>query len=109
MSEVEALLERSGGAFCLARKKFLCTPKRIRKAADIRRQWAERTVHSGWGETLIWKETQCLRFLSTAIVAGLLFGITAPAFAADPPKTKTECAKLSDMKWDATTKACVKK
>ena len=49
------------------------------------------------------------KILSTAIVAGLLFGITAPAFAADPPKTKKECAKLTDMKWDATTKACVKK
>ena len=33
------------------------------------------------------------KILSTAIVAGLLFGITAPAFAADPPKTKAECAK----------------
>jgi len=49
------------------------------------------------------------KILSTAIVAGLLFGIAGPAFAADPPKTKKECAKLTDMKWDATTKTCVKK
>ena len=49
------------------------------------------------------------KIFSTAIVAGLLVGITAPAFAADAPKTKKECAKLADMKWDATTKACVKK
>lgn len=49
------------------------------------------------------------KILSTAIVAGLLFGATAPAFAADPPKTKAECKKLTDMKWDSATKACVKK
>jgi hypothetical protein len=49
------------------------------------------------------------KILSTAIVVGLLFGITAPAFAADPPKTKADCAKLTDMKWDSKAKACVKK
>ena len=49
------------------------------------------------------------KILSTAIVAGLLFGVTASAFAADPPKTMADCKKLTDMKWDATTKACVKK
>ena len=49
------------------------------------------------------------KILSTAIVAGLLFSIAAPALAADAPKTKAECKKLTDMKWDATTKACVKK
>ena len=49
------------------------------------------------------------RFLSTAIVAGLLFALTAPAFAADAPKTKAECEKMKDMKWDDATKACVKK
>ena len=47
--------------------------------------------------------------LSIAIVAGLLSVLTAPAFAADPPKTKAECAKMTDMKWDAKTKTCVKK
>ena len=49
------------------------------------------------------------KILNTAIVAGFLFGITAPAFAADAPKTKAECAKMTDMKWDSATKACVKK
>jgi hypothetical protein len=50
------------------------------------------------------------KVISTAIVAAFLFAIGAPAFAADnPPKTKAECAKLSDMKWDAKTKTCVKK
>ena len=49
------------------------------------------------------------KILSTAVVAGLLFALTAPAVAADAPKTKTECDKLTDMKWDSATKACVKK
>ena len=49
------------------------------------------------------------RILSTAIIAGLLLAVTAPAFAADAPKTKAECQKLTDMKWDSKTKTCVKK
>ena len=49
------------------------------------------------------------KVLSTAIVAGLLFAVMAPAFAADAPKTKAECEKMKDMKWDDATKACVKK
>jgi hypothetical protein len=61
------------------------------------------------GNTLTVKENKMSKILSTAIVAGLLFGITGPAFAADPPKTKAECKKLTDMKWDSATKACVKK
>ena len=40
------------------------------------------------------------KILGAAIVAGLLFAVTAPAFAADAPKTKAECQKLTDMKWD---------
>jgi hypothetical protein len=49
--------------------------------------------------------------LRTAIVAGLLLAITAPAFAAEPaaPTTKADCEKMKDMKWDDATKACVKK
>ncbi len=47
--------------------------------------------------------------LSTTIVASLLFVFAAPAFAADAPKTKAECEKLTDMKWDSKTKTCVKK
>ena len=63
----------------------------------------------GLGEPSLRRRTKCPRILSTAIVAGLLFGVTAPAFAADPPKTKAECKKLTDMKWDSATKTCVKK
>ena len=48
------------------------------------------------------------KILSTVVVAGLLIALTAPAFAADAPKTKAECEKLTDMKWDAKTKTCVK-
>jgi hypothetical protein len=49
------------------------------------------------------------KILSTAVVGGLLFALAAPAFAADAPKTKAECEKLTDMKWDSKTKTCVKK
>jgi hypothetical protein len=49
------------------------------------------------------------KILSTAIIVGLLFGVTSAVFAADPPKTKAECEKMTDMKWDAAKKACVKK
>ena len=50
-----------------------------------------------------------LRILSSAIVAALLVAVTAPAFAADAPKTKADCEKTKDMKWDDAKKACVKK
>jgi hypothetical protein len=72
-----------------------------------------------------------VKIFSTAIVAGLLIAFTAPAaFAADAPPaatpaaptapaakaatataptTKADCKKLTDMKWDKTTKTCVKK
>jgi len=49
------------------------------------------------------------KILCTAIVAGLLFVFATPAGAADAPKTKAECEKLTDMKWDSKTKTCVKK
>jgi len=47
--------------------------------------------------------------LRVAIITAILSAVTAPTLAADPPKTKAECAKLSDMKWDSKTKTCVKK
>jgi hypothetical protein len=47
--------------------------------------------------------------LSATVIAGLLFVTTVPAFAADAPKTKAECEKLTDMQWDSKTKTCVKK
>ena len=49
------------------------------------------------------------KILSTAIIAGLLLTVSAPAFAADAPKTKADCEKTKDMKWDSKTKTCVKK
>jgi hypothetical protein len=55
------------------------------------------------------EEMTVSKVLSAAIVVGLLVAVTAPAFAADAPKTKAECQKLTDMKWDAKTKTCVKK
>jgi hypothetical protein len=50
-----------------------------------------------------------LRILSAAIVTAFVVVATAPTFAADAPKTKAECEKMKDMKWDDATKACVKK
>ena len=96
-------------AHCVDGKRFHRSPIQIRKAADIWRQQTERSVSSGSGKHPYSEGEQNVQELSTAIVAGLLFGVTAPAFAADPPKTKAECKKLTDMKWDSTTKACVKK
>jgi hypothetical protein len=73
------------------------------------------------------------KIMSTVIVAGFLFAVSAPVFAADAPattappavkeatppaaktdtttapKTKADCNKLTDMKWDKKTKTCVKK
>ncbi len=54
-------------------------------------------------------EESMSKILSTGIIAGLLLGATAAAFAADAPKTKAECDKLKDMKWDDAKKVCVKK
>jgi hypothetical protein len=49
------------------------------------------------------------KILSTAIIAGLLFAVSAPAFAADAPKTKGDCEKTKDIKCDDAKKVCVKK
>jgi len=50
------------------------------------------------------------KIVSTAILAGLLFGLAAPlAQAKSTPKTKAECEKMTNMKWDDTTSKCVKK
>ncbi len=46
---------------------------------------------------------------ANALVAGLLLAVSAPAFAADAPKTKADCEKTKDMKWDDKTSTCVKK
>ena len=50
------------------------------------------------------------KILSTAILAGLMFGLAAPIVQAkDAPKTKADCEKISTMKWDDATSKCVKK
>jgi hypothetical protein len=50
------------------------------------------------------------KIVSTAILAGLLFGLAAPiAQAKSAPKTKAECEKMTNMKWDDATSKCVKK
>ena len=43
--------------------------------------------------------------VSFAVALGLLVGAAAPSFAADAPKSKTECEK-AHMKWDTTAKKC---
>lgn len=50
------------------------------------------------------------KILSGALLAGLLLSVSAPviAVAANAPKTKASCKKAG-MKWDKTTKTCVKK
>ena len=49
--------------------------------------------------------------LSGAVVAGVLMVAAAPiaAYAADAPKDKASCEKVTGMKWDDATKTCVKK
>jgi hypothetical protein len=50
------------------------------------------------------------KIVSTAILAGLLFGLAAPiAQSKNTPKTKEECDKMTNMKWDDAAKKCVKK
>ena len=52
------------------------------------------------------------KIFSGAVIAGLLLAVSAPvvAYADDAaPKTKADCKKAKDMKWDDAKKACVKK
>jgi ABC-type Fe2+-enterobactin transport system substrate-binding protein len=51
------------------------------------------------------------KILSGAVLAGLLLAVSAPiaAYAADAPKTKADCEKAKDMKWDDKAGKCVKK
>jgi hypothetical protein len=50
-----------------------------------------------------------MKTLSLAVVTGLLLAASAPAFAADPPKTKADCEKMKDMTWDDASKTCMAK
>ncbi len=43
--------------------------------------------------------------VSMIVALGLAAAFTAPAFAADAPKTKADCEKAK-MKWDDTAKKC---
>ena len=57
-----------------------------------------------------WRVPHVKKIVSTAILAGLLFGLAAPlAEAKSTPKTKAECEKMTNMKWDDATSKCVKK
>jgi hypothetical protein len=50
------------------------------------------------------------RFVLGLVIAGILSAATtSTTFAEDAPKTKAECKKIKNMKWDSKTKACVKK
>jgi hypothetical protein len=49
--------------------------------------------------------------MSAAVLAGLLFAVSAPVvlYAGDAPKTKAECEKTKDMQWDDQAGKCEKK
>lgn len=50
------------------------------------------------------------KIVTAAVLAGVLFGLAAPlAQAKSTPKTKAECEKITNMKWDDATSKCVKK
>ena len=44
------------------------------------------------------------KLVSMIIALGVIAGVTAPTFAAEP-KTKADCTK-AHMKWDDATKKC---
>jgi hypothetical protein len=50
-----------------------------------------------------------MKSLLSVLVLALAVSLTVPAFAADAPKTKADCEKTKDMKWDEKTSTCVKK
>jgi hypothetical protein len=59
-----------------------------------------------------WRSDMLSKSMNYAVITGLLVALAAPvaAYADDAaPKTKAECLKKPDMKWDKATKTCVKK
>ena len=52
-----------------------------------------------------------MKSLMTVIALSIAAAITAPAFAQTKqnPPTQSECEKLKDMRWDDSSKTCVKK
>ena len=75
-------------------------------------QGTRRRVRAG-GHTAARQQTELSmskKIMSTAILAGLIFGLAAPIVEAkSTPKTKAECEKLANMKWDDAASKCVKK
>jgi hypothetical protein len=50
------------------------------------------------------------KLIGGAVITGILLVATAPlSIAQDAPKTKVECEKLQNMKWDDATQTCIKK
>jgi hypothetical protein len=49
------------------------------------------------------------KLMGTVILAGLALGLAAPVMAKSAPKTKSECQKITTMKWDDASSKCVKK
>jgi hypothetical protein len=71
-----------------------------------------RRVH--WSLRPVFMEVDMVsKTMNYVIMTGILLAFSAPVAAlaedAAPPKTKAECKKMTDMKWDKTTKTCVKK
>jgi hypothetical protein len=48
-----------------------------------------------------------MKVLASILALSLVVAFTAPAFAAEPPKTEAACKKAG-MHWDATAKKCSK-
>ena len=77
-------------------------------AIDIRLKAAASVVTTGFQ----WRSDMLSKAMNYTIIAGLLLALAAPvaAYADDAaPKTKADCLKKPDMKWDKATKTCVKK
>jgi hypothetical protein len=50
------------------------------------------------------------KIVSAAVLTAVVLGLGASAVEAkSAPKTKAECEKVSNMKWDDATSKCVKK
>ncbi len=47
-----------------------------------------------------------MKALMSVLALSFAVAFVAPAFAADPPKTKADCEKAK-MTWDAAAKTCV--
>jgi hypothetical protein len=66
----------------------MLTAGSLRPFCLVRRRASSRPSHQAL--VMVQGEESMSKILSTAVVAGLQFAITAPAFAADTPKTKAD-------------------